>query len=153
MRIQQCPSFKGNANSAGDPFTGYNYNASYIGGILVRSGGMITGSDSSRSTQVLRPSDCAMFGDGEFILGANKFMRSPQAGRLDTDFGSTYRYSGTQGYRHLGRTNVSYCDSSAGSVGEIYTETKSKDIIEEYNAKRAVKTGFLSADNSVYDLK
>ncbi|MGH7979031.1 MAG: type II secretion system protein, partial [Limisphaerales bacterium] len=30
-QIQQCPSFEGNANWYGDPYTGYNYNTSYIG--------------------------------------------------------------------------------------------------------------------------
>src|SRR5436190_10761867 len=29
--VQQCPSFDGKAVSAGDVFTGYNYNTSYIG--------------------------------------------------------------------------------------------------------------------------
>src|SRR4051812_1653532 len=31
VKIQQCPSFDGRANSSGDLFTGYNYNTSYIG--------------------------------------------------------------------------------------------------------------------------
>ena len=29
--IQQCPEFEGKSNFPGDPFTGYNYNTSYIG--------------------------------------------------------------------------------------------------------------------------
>ncbi|MDB5328172.1 MAG: type secretion system protein, partial [Phycisphaerales bacterium] len=29
--IQQCPAFQGDSNTAADPFTGYNYNTSYIG--------------------------------------------------------------------------------------------------------------------------
>ena len=30
-QIQQCPSFTGKANSLADPYTGYNYNISFIG--------------------------------------------------------------------------------------------------------------------------
>ena len=29
--VQQCPAFDGRAQAAGDPYTGYNYNTSYIG--------------------------------------------------------------------------------------------------------------------------
>lgn len=153
LEIQQCPSFKGSANSAGDPYTGYNYNASYIGGFIARVAGTLNGNNSSRAVEVRKPSGCAIFGDGQFTLGANKYMRSPQAGKLDKDFGNSHRYAGTQGYRHLGRTSVGYCDGSVGRVGRVYTETKSKGIIEEYNKNNKVKVGFLSADNSGYDLE
>ena len=153
LKIQQCPSFMGSANSAGDPFTGYNYNASFIGGLLVRVFGKIVGCKSSRIDEVVRSSDCAIFGDGQFVLGANKYMRSPQAGKLDNDFGDGYRYAGTQGYRHLGRTNVAYCDGTVASISQLYSETKSKAIIEKYNKQSIVQVGFLSVDNDAYDLK
>lgn len=152
-QIHQCPVFSGRANSAGDPYTGYNYNASYIGGFITKVNGMKLGNNSNKITSVRKPSRCAIFGDGEFTLGANKYMRSPSAGRLDKDFGNSYRYAGTQGYRHLGKTNVGYCDGSARTVRELYTETKSKKIIEEYNRENKNKVGFLSADNSAYDIE
>jgi len=151
--VQQCPSFKGNSNSPGDPYTGYNYNSSYIGGFIVKVGGVSIGKNSSKEAEVIQPAKCAIFGDGQFSLGANKFMRSPAAGKLDEDFGDIYRYAGTQGYRHLKKTNVAYCDGSVCSVDELYTETLSKQIIEENNEKCPVKTGFLSADNSAYALQ
>ena len=153
LEIQQCPSFKGSSNSVGDPFTGYNYNASYIGGFLVSVFGTIVGSKSSKIDEICRSGDCAIFGDGEFVLGANKYMRSPRAGKLDKDFASADRYAGTQGYRHLGRTNVAYCDGRVESVSERYSDTESKAIIDEYNKQNVVKVGFLSVDNSAYDLK
>lgn len=153
MEIQQCPSFKGSSNSAGDPFTGYNYNTSYIGGILASILGEIIGSKSSRIDEVARSSDCAIFGDGQFTLGTNKFMRSPQAGKLDIAFAAADRYSGTQGYRHLGKTNVAYCDGRVESVKDRFTQTKSKQVLDEYNKQNPVKIGFLSSDNSAYDLK
>jgi prepilin-type processing-associated H-X9-DG protein len=151
--VQQCPSFKGNSNSQGDPYTGYNYNSSYIGGFIAKIGDALMGEDSSKEVEVIRPAKCAIFGDGEFTLGANKFMRSPSTGKLDEDFGDIYRYAGTQGYRHLKRTNVAYCDGSICGVDELYTETLSKQIIEEYNKNHPVKVGFLSADNSAYALQ
>ena len=153
LQIQQCPSFKGSTNSPGDPYTGYNYNASYIGGFITDVRGTLGGNNSSKAIKVRRPSRCAVFGDGQFTLGANKYMRSPQAGKLDMDFGNPNRYAGTQGYRHLGATNVGYCDGSVRSVREIYTETENKEIIEEYNKYHKVKIGFLSPDNSAYDLE
>ncbi len=115
--------------------------------------GEITGSKSSKIDELVRSSDCVIFGDGQFTLGANKFMRSPQAGKLDVAFAAADRYSGTQGYRHLGRTNVAYCDGRVESVKERFSQTKSRQILDEYNKQNPVKIGFLSSDNSAYDLK
>jgi prepilin-type N-terminal cleavage/methylation domain-containing protein/prepilin-type processing-associated H-X9-DG protein len=151
--IQQCPSYRGSSNTAGDPFTGYNYNASYIGGFVFLVFGTVGGNVSSKIDEIVRSTDCAIFGDGQFVLGANKYMRSPRAGKLDKDFSGADRYAGTQGYRHLGRTNAAYCDGRVASVSERFSETKSRVIIDEYNEQNAVKVGFLSVDNSAYDLK
>jgi len=140
-KIQQCPSFKGSHNWFDDPYTGYNYNTSYIG----------HGSSESivipaKAVQVKSPSDCALFGDGQYSAGANKFMRAPWPSKADANFFG--RSAGTQGYRHLGRTNVAYCDGSTRSVSELYRETDPADV-----NNIAMGTGFLSPDNSAYDLK
>jgi len=58
------------------------------------------------------------------------------------------RAAGTQAYRHLGRTNVAYADGHAIPTAERYTET---DPAEKLNI--AENTGFLSPDNSAYDLR
>jgi prepilin-type N-terminal cleavage/methylation domain-containing protein len=152
-KIQQCPAYDGSANSPGDPYTGYNYNSSYIGGYMFQVSGELRGPNSSKAVEVLRPSECAIFGDGEFEMGANKYMRSPEAGKLDEDFPDTYRYAGTQGYRHCGATNVGYCDGSTRAVRELFTETAREERIEDYNRVSKVKVGFFSEDNSAYDLK
>lgn len=150
LAIQQCPSFKGADNWGSEPYTGYNYNASYIGGSHRRDpwSGTEFFMPSAKASRVKRPAQCAVFGDGQWANGANKFMRSPFAGSLDKDFSASGRYAGTQGYRHLGATNVAYCDGSAGGVRRLYTQTDKwgKDKIAE-------GTGFLSPDNSAYDLK
>lgn len=140
-KIHQCPSFKGAHNWLNDPYTGYNYNTSYIG-----HGQSESIETPARADQVLRPVDCALFGDGGYASGANKFMRAPWPNPGDMNFSA--RHAGTQDYRHLGATNVAYCDGSVKSVRTLYVETDkwSKDKITE-------GTGFLSPDNSAYDLK
>ena len=140
-KVHQCPSFKGDANWIEDPYTGYNYNISYIGGY--GSGANIV--PSARETDVRQPSGCAVFGDGGIASGANKFMRSPWPSEKD-DFYE--RYAGAQAYRHVDKTNVGYCDGSAGSRRSLFKETDPAgvDMIAD-------GTGFLSADNSAYDLK
>ncbi len=149
LKIQQCPAFKGNDNSLGDPFTGYNYNVSFIGGILVRAqNGTLTGVNSTRALDVKKPARCVIFGDGEYEDGANKFMRSPWLGKLETQDDLKLKPYGTQGFRHLRKTNVAYCDGRAETLADRYTETYEAliDLIAEV-------TGFLSPDNSAYDFK
>ncbi len=145
-RIQQCPSFHGEAMWEDDPYTGYNYNASYIGGrILRRDGGNMAHSTQSASLGMIAdPSQCALFGDAEYESGANKFMRSPFPGRLDSD-GSQAK-SGTQGFRHRGRTNVAFADAHVESRSERYTSSAASGKLDK-------RYGFLSDDNSLYDLE
>lgn len=147
LEIQQCPSFKGQANWANDPSTGYNYNASYLA-IIDNSGSPIP-PRPIRATQIKRPTRVAMFGDGQYENGANKFMRSPLLDiyddtQLDKDFG--FRSSGTQGFRHNRATNVAYADAHVETVRTRYTNTTDATSVAE-------KTGFLSEDNSAYNLR
>ena len=100
--VQQCPSYKG-ANWLSDPYSGYNYNTSYIGFDETK-----TPSQSAKTTSVGTPYRTVLFGDGEYSGGANKFMRAPVLNPKDASFSG--RYAGTQGYRHLGKTNVAFCD-------------------------------------------
>jgi prepilin-type processing-associated H-X9-DG protein len=168
-KIQQCPDFKGAANWTGDPYTGYNYNSSYIGGSVAKFDGSVslsvsggaasavkrppppTGNReiivrSSRTTELKHPAATALFGDGQWSGGANKFMRSPFLGPND---GGSGNWAGTQGFRHVGQTNVAYCDGSARSQKERYTQTE--DPADALNIANG--TGFLSPDNSAYDLE
>ncbi len=141
LKIQQCPSFSGAANWQEDPYTGYNYNTSYIGH---GSGESIVA--PVRASKVHAPSDCALFGDGQYASGANKFMRAPWPNPGDAGFFG--RAAGTQGFRHLGKTNVAFCDGHAASLSECYTETDPAEV-----PNIAPGTGFLSPDNSLYDLE
>jgi len=138
-KVQQCPSFEGASNTMADPYTGYNYNVSFIGHGMgeaqVRP---------AKTTEVRYPARCAIFGDGQYANGANKFMRSPW--RHEGDQFSA-RWAGTQGFRHRGRTNAAFCDGHAESLAKRYTCTYQTD-----QAQIAPGTGFLSADNSLYEL-
>jgi prepilin-type N-terminal cleavage/methylation domain-containing protein/prepilin-type processing-associated H-X9-DG protein len=137
--IQQCPSFEGSSNSFSDPYTGYNYNVSFIG-----HGSGETIVNPAKMNDVRNPARCALFGDGQYSAGANKFMRSPFAAPGDL---FPNRSAGTQGYRHRGQTNVAFCDGHAETRRERYTETYP---IEKANITPG--TGFLSADNAMYDI-
>jgi prepilin-type processing-associated H-X9-DG protein/prepilin-type N-terminal cleavage/methylation domain-containing protein len=139
--VHQCPSFEGSHNWLADPHTGYNYNTSYIG-----HGSAESIVAPATVTQPKKPAETALFGDGEYASGANKFMRAPYANPGDAGFSG--RSAGTQGYRHLERTNVGWCDGHVSAWGERYTETYSFD-----QSNIADGTGFLSIDNSLYDLE
>jgi len=141
MRIQQCPVFRGCSYTQADPYTGYNYNTSYIG-----HGQYECIQTPTKVDEVKRPGDCALFGDGQWKDGANKFMRAPWRSEGDT---FQNREAGTQGYRHLGKTNVAWCDGSSRAVRKCYNQTGNKYL----DRKIAPGTGFLSPDNSAYDLE
>jgi prepilin-type processing-associated H-X9-DG protein len=139
--IHQCPSFEGASNTAGDPYTGYNYNTSYIG-----HGKWEAVQQPAKASQVRRPSETALFGDGQYAGGANKYMRAPFAYPGDP-LGFGLRSAGTQGFRHRGKTtNVAFCDSHAETLRDRYTSTS-----DTFPVGR--DTGFLSPDNSLYDLQ
>jgi prepilin-type processing-associated H-X9-DG protein/prepilin-type N-terminal cleavage/methylation domain-containing protein len=141
MRIQQCPSFDGKSNALFDPFTGYNYNTSYIG-----HGQGETIEAPAKLNQVRQPARTALFGDGQYYSGANKYMRAPFPHNGDQSI--TTRAAGTQGFRHRGATNVAFCDGHAESILDRHTST-----ISSQAPLVARGTGFLSADNSMYDLE
>lgn len=131
-RIQQCPCFDG--RTLYDPYTGYNYNVSYIGH---GQGESIVA--PAKVSQVRDPAHCALFGDGQYSGGADKYMRAPKSGEGGTIFASPW--SGTQGFRHDGRTNVAFADGHAENLGKRCTS--------KY-ANLPANVGFLSDDNSMY---
>jgi prepilin-type processing-associated H-X9-DG protein len=139
-RVQQCPSFAGAANWLNDPYTGYNYNTSYIG-----HGQYESIPAPAKASAVQRPSETAIFGDGQWAGGADKFMRAPFPNPGDAAFSG--RWAGTQGFRHLGKTNVAFCDGHAEALSDIFTANS------DGSANVAPGTGFLSSDNRLYELR
>jgi prepilin-type N-terminal cleavage/methylation domain-containing protein/prepilin-type processing-associated H-X9-DG protein len=137
--IQQCPAFAGSANWLDDPYTGYNYNTSFIG-----HGQYEDTPDPAKNTAVKHPAKTVLFGDGQYSAGANKFMRAPWPNPGDESFNG--RWSGTQGYRHQNRSNAAFCDGHTESLSACYTNNADSAGLV------APGTGFLSSDNSMYDL-
>ncbi len=150
--VHQCPVFKGLSNTTADPYTGYNYNTSYLG-----RDETVSPRASAKTTDVRRPMETVIFGDGEYAGGANKYMRAPYSNPREASFSDAFRYAGVQGFRHGGATNAAFCDGHVASLREVYTETDfvSKDLLDRHNEEpsTAVKVGFLSPDNRLYDLK
>ena len=138
-QVQQCPSFDGRSNSLADPYTGYNYNTSFIG-----HGQSESIPAPIKATQIRSASTCALFGDGQYASGADKFMRAPFPNPGDASF--TNRSAGTQGYRHRKRTNIAFADGHAESWSQRHTNTTSSEA-----TLLTPDTGFLSEDNALYD--
>jgi prepilin-type processing-associated H-X9-DG protein/prepilin-type N-terminal cleavage/methylation domain-containing protein len=140
LQVQQCPSYDGRSNSLTDPYTGYNYNTSYIG-----HGQFESIPAPIKMASIQYPTRCALFGDGQYYSGADKYMRAPLPNPGDANF--TSRSAGTQGFRHRGGTNVVFCDGHAETLTQRYTNASPTTEM----ALIGVGTGFLSSDNSMYD--
>jgi prepilin-type N-terminal cleavage/methylation domain-containing protein/prepilin-type processing-associated H-X9-DG protein len=139
IQVQQCPSFNGSANWLTDPYTGYNYNTSYIG-----HGQYESIPEPAQNSAVKHPAKTVLFGDGQYSAGADKFMRAPFPNPGDADFWG--RNGGTQGFRHENRSNAAFCDGHAEPLSACYTNNCENSVV-------APGTGFLSRDNSLYDLE
>jgi len=164
-KVQQCPSYKGTDNWNSDPFSGYNYNTTYIGhgqgestdasyrGPVVIKALGIRIVLPAKASDVRSPTQCILFGDGGQAGGTNKLMRSPMVWEGDTDW--SVRLAGTQSYRHRGQTNIAWADGHVTGQQELYTDTHPtiKSQLEAYNRQEKIKIGFIAPDNSLYDLK
>ena len=144
VQVQQCPAYEGKSPTASDPYTGYNYNTSFIG-----HGFNEANPAPAKASRVRRPSETALFGDGQYYGGTNKYMRAPlkESPLADGDsWGPATRAAGTQGFRHRGRTNVCFADGHAASQVDRFTNTgATATFIGD-------RTGFLSDDNRRYSL-
>lgn len=142
--VLQCPSFAGGAaNWKNNPYTGYNYNCSFIGKVSGDSGKRQT---PARLSQLKMPSRTALFGDGQYSGGANKFMRSPKGDAAHDRSSKSIRLAGTQGFRHRGKTNMAFCDGHVETLGKPYQYGGSEGFT-------APGCGFISPDNSLYSLE
>lgn len=142
--ILQCPSFiGGQSNTEQEPYTGYNYNCSFIGKVEGDSGKRKT---PAKLSYLKNPNKTALFGDGEFSGGANKFMRSPKRSTKHDASGKSIREAGTQGFRHNGKTNIAFCDGHVEEITKSYTSSGSEGFVSQ-------DCGFISPDNSLYSLE
>jgi prepilin-type processing-associated H-X9-DG protein len=146
--VQQCPEYDGASTFAGDPFTGYNYNTSFIGAEAVfPSLGWSNVRRGTPPSACRRACHCAMFGDGGWKSGANKFMRAPMN---HENLNLAIIYAGGQAFRHQETTNIAFVDGHVGICnqpmrGVHHTETL---LFQTMNYP---DNGFLSDDNAAYD--
>lgn len=129
-QINTCPSFHG--TDWGRPYTGYAYNASYIGGDIF-GGLQIAGLGA-----ISKPAETALIAEGGFgdPPQAQNYLRAPN------DPTNLYQ-AGMVDFRHNGTANVVYCDGHA------------KACTTKYNARgyNYLQTGALSMDDAAYDLE
>lgn len=142
--VLQCPSFLGGqSNTEGDPYTGYNYNCSFIGKV---EGDPAKRQHPAKLSHLKKPGKTALFGDGEFSGGANKFMRSPKRSAQHDASSSSVRMAGTQGFRHRGKTNIAFCDGHVEELTQVYNSSGNEGFVSS-------DCGFISPDNSLYSLE
>jgi hypothetical protein len=154
--VFQCPEFRGSSTFGADPATGYNYNTTYVGAegwypIPGADGRPIDGWNRCRrgvpAAAHRQGWRTALFGDGGWADGANKFMRAP-SNAVEIDLNLVH--GGTQAFRHGGCTQVCCLD---GHVESRQTPFRGVHDDDERltTISRFPENGFLSDDDSAYD--
>jgi len=156
LAVQQCPDFEGPSTFGADPYTGYNYNTSYLGHegtypTIAEDGTAIDGWRTARMglppTAVRDPAATAVFGDGGWKGGANKFMRAP-LNRAEGDLGLVC--AGTQSFRHWGGCSCcAHLDGHVSTVADPQRGALTTDQMARW-VTDFPRNGFLSADDSAY---
>ena len=149
--IKSCPSFYGGKWDR--PYSGYAYNASYIGGDITVDGKVFVDEYTDRphtiafTGQIKRPSKTAVFADAGFgnPVSAQNYLRAPS---------DTYFQEGTVHYRHNGAASVAYADGHVAAVRRKYTHYTNVPWlnIKQTSFDCSPDTGGLSQDDSAYDL-
>ena len=142
--VQQCPSYTGPSMTSGDPYTGYNYNTTYIGRGEHEGKYRGMGEAPANVSAVRFACRAALVGDGGWTLGANKFMRAP----LDAGVSEGTVHAGAQAYRHLDRTNLLFVDGHSASISRRFRKPGAQPFNESLLAWP--KNAFLSEDDTAY---
>ncbi|HMN97173.1 MAG TPA: prepilin-type N-terminal cleavage/methylation domain-containing protein [Phycisphaerales bacterium] len=155
-RVQQCPEFHGASTFAGDPHTGYQYNTTYLGteGFLPSmgsDGAWIDGWANARpglpTMQHRRTAETAVFADGGWKNGANKFMRAP-SNQVENDLAMVY--AGGQAFRHSGSCNVAWLDGHCACATTPREGMHATPQLLE-SIMGWPRNGFLSEDDAAFD--
>lgn len=150
--LNSCPSFHGGKWDR--PYTGYAYNASYIGGDITIDGKVYVDDYTDRPhtiaslSDITHPSTTALFADGGFgkPVNAQNYLRAPS---------DVFFRAGTVHYRHNGAAVVAYADGHGAATREKITHYT--DVpwlgINQKAFDCPPDTGGLSSDDSAYDLE
>jgi prepilin-type N-terminal cleavage/methylation domain-containing protein/prepilin-type processing-associated H-X9-DG protein len=137
-KINACPSFK--PKGADRPFTGYAYNTNYVGGDPYYDEQWYPNppyrSTPCAAAEIVAPTRTVLFAEGGYSspVKSQNYLRPPR----DLQFGRL----GTVHFRHGGFANVVYADGHVRATARKYLVTT-----------KAPEVGFLSDDDSAYDLK
>ncbi|MEJ5171187.1 MAG: prepilin-type N-terminal cleavage/methylation domain-containing protein [Fimbriimonadales bacterium] len=125
-QLNRCPTFHG--ESWGRPFTGYAYNASYIGGDVFAARPV------APLGAIADPAGTAVFADAAYgnPPSGQNFLRAPS----DPFFGI-----GKTHFRHDGTANVAWADGHAKGSNRLHLPNPAEPGL-----------GALSEDDSAYDL-
>jgi len=152
---RQCPEFHGTGNFGADPFGGYNYNTTFIGAegafpYFGDDGKIVDGWAAARpgvpGALHRRPSETALFGDGGYGGGANRFMRAPGN---SVEFNLGLLYAGGQAFRHGDGCNVVHLDGHCSTCRQPRRGVHATDAL--LGIMDFPRNGFLSDDDSAYD--
>ncbi|MFK7960821.1 MAG: type II secretion system protein [Phycisphaerales bacterium] len=147
--VLRCPAWRGADGAEGEPFSGYNYNTSYLGGEASYG---TTGWDAIRwglrPAAVRRPADAVIFGAGGWRGGTNKFMRAP-GNREGLDPWTLH--AGGQAFRyHGGRTVTAHLDGHVATSAQAQLPPE-PDLMAAEQVMDHPRNGFLSSDDRAYD--
>lgn len=141
--VQQCPSYEGPSLTSGDPYTGYNYNVTYLGRGQGEGDHQGLGEAPALLSRV-RFTTAALIGDGGWRGGTNKFMRAP----MDEGVAEATVHAGAQAYRHLDATCVTAVDGHGRFTRERHRKPGARRSSESFLGWP--RNGFLSEDDRAY---
>jgi prepilin-type processing-associated H-X9-DG protein/prepilin-type N-terminal cleavage/methylation domain-containing protein len=146
-QIPHCPLCPLASRTGPDAATGYNYNTTWLGGEAPNP--WANGWENYRFgltvAQVGHAGRCAMFGEGGYGTSTNRFMRAP-SNAIEHNVWTIY--SGTQSYRHGGRTNVAFADGHTESRRGVFPGVHATEELLKWTDHP--RNGFLSNDDSAY---
>ena len=134
-QINACPTAQG-LESWGRPYSGYAYNASYVGGSPDEGLTPAALGDITHPSETVMLCDSAVWIDGMGVC-LNNYLRAP---------GDAFRVMWNTGpnvhFRHNGTANVAYCDGHAKAATQRFNVSANADSLAA-----------LSADDSAFDLE
>ncbi|MCM8829799.1 MAG: DUF1559 domain-containing protein [Candidatus Omnitrophica bacterium] len=133
-KVYACPTFRGKVWDA-RPYTGYAYNATYIGGSPNEGKIPVKLARIKNPTATVLLADSAIWSSFTSEIGANNYLRAPSE-EMSWGIGPTVHF------RHNGFANVAFVDGSVRALKQKYNVSSHDSDL-----------GDLSEDDELYDLE